>query len=88
MEEKALDAELGQAIQRATDQLPEGYREVFLLKDVEGLSYEEIATILDAKLGTVRSRIHRGRSMLRSELAHRAPTSGRVRYAGPEGALT
>ena len=39
--------------------------------------------VLDLKLGTVRSRIHRGRSMLRKALAHRAPKAGRVRYSGP-----
>ena len=44
-----------------------------MLCDVEGLTYEEIAEILGAKLGTVRSRIHRGRAMLRTALAHRAP---------------
>jgi RNA polymerase sigma-70 factor (ECF subfamily) len=54
-----------------------------VLCDVEGLSYQEIADIMDAKLGTVRSRIHRGRAMLREALAHRAPTAGRERYAGP-----
>ena len=54
-----------------------------MLCDVEGLSYEEIAQILDAKLGTVRSRIHRGRAMLRAALAHRAPAEGRTRYQGP-----
>jgi RNA polymerase sigma factor (sigma-70 family) len=75
-------------VERALASLPPDFRAAVVLCDVEGLSYEEIATILDAKLGTVRSRIHRGRSMLRAELAHRAPTSGRVRYAGPEGALT
>ena len=58
-----------------------------VLCDVEGLTYEEIATILDAKLGTVRSRIHRGRAMLRQALAHRAPAEGRERYAGPSVAL-
>jgi DNA-binding CsgD family transcriptional regulator len=55
---------------------------------VEGLTYEEIADILGAKLGTVRSRIHRGRSMLRTALAHRAPTAGRARYSGPAGPST
>ena len=57
-----------------------------MLCDVEGLSYQEIADIMDAKLGTVRSRIHRGRAMLREALAHRAPTEGRERYAGPAAA--
>jgi RNA polymerase sigma-70 factor (ECF subfamily) len=44
-----------------------------VLCDIEGLSYEEIAATLGVKLGTVRSRIHRGRSQLRAALAHRAP---------------
>ena len=48
-----------------------------MLCDIEGLSYEEIAATLGVKLGTVRSRIHRGRSQLRKALAHRAPGPGR-----------
>jgi RNA polymerase sigma factor (sigma-70 family) len=59
------------------------FRAAVVLCDIEGLSYEEIADILGAKLGTVRSRIHRGRAMLRTSLAHRAPAAGRTRYAGP-----
>ena len=54
-----------------------------VLCDIEGLSYEEIAATLDIKLGTVRSRIHRGRSQLREALAHRAPE---VRTATTSGA--
>lgn len=70
-------------IERALATLPPDFRAAVVLCDVEGLTYEEIAEILDAKLGTVRSRIHRGRAMLRTALAHRAPAAGRVRYAGP-----
>ena len=44
-----------------------------MLCDIEGLSYEEIAATLGVKLGTVRSRIHRGRAQLRAALEHRAP---------------
>ena len=44
-----------------------------MLCDIEGLSYEEIAATLGVKLGTVRSRIHRGRAQLRDALEHRAP---------------
>jgi len=69
-------------IERALATLPPDFRAAVVLCDVEGLSYEEIADILGAKLGTVRSRIHRGRSMLRSALAHRAPRAGRARYGG------
>jgi RNA polymerase sigma-70 factor (ECF subfamily) len=70
-------------IERALSTLPPEFRAAVVLCDVEGLSYEEIAEILDAKLGTVRSRIHRGRAMLRTALAHRAPVDGRTRFGGP-----
>ena len=70
-------------VEAALATLPPDFRAAVVLCDVEGLSYEEVAAIMDAKLGTVRSRIHRGRSMLRRALAHRAPTPGRERYAGP-----
>jgi len=67
-DEQALDAELGQAIERATDRLPEGYREVFLLKDVEGLSYEQIAEITGDSVAAIKSRLHRARLSLREAI--------------------
>jgi RNA polymerase sigma-70 factor (ECF subfamily) len=70
-------------VELALASLPPEFRAAVVLCDVEGLSYDEIADILGAKLGTVRSRIHRGRAMLRRALAHRAPVAGRVRYSGP-----
>ena len=70
-------------VEAALATLPPDFRAAVVLCDVEGLTYEEIATIMGAKLGTVRSRIHRGRAMLRKALAHREPAEGRVRYAGP-----
>jgi RNA polymerase sigma factor (sigma-70 family) len=72
-------------VEQALTSLPPDFRAAVVLCDIEGLSYEEIADILGAKLGTVRSRIHRGRAMLRTSLAHRAPAAGRTRYAGPLG---
>ena len=71
-------------VEAALADLPPDFRAAVVLCDVEGLSYEEIAEVLGVKMGTVRSRIHRGRSMLRTALAHRAPTAGRVRVAGPQ----
>jgi RNA polymerase sigma-70 factor (ECF subfamily) len=70
-------------IEAALADLPPEFRAAVVLCDIEGLTYDEIADVLDAKLGTVRSRIHRGRKMLRTSLAHRAPARGRVRYSGP-----
>ncbi len=70
-------------VEAALAALPPDFRAAVVLCDVEGLSYEEIATVLGLKLGTVRSRIHRGRGLLRAALAHRAPAPGRVRYSGP-----
>jgi len=60
-------------IQRALDALPAEFRAAVVLCDLEGLTYEEIALTLGIKVGTVRSRIHRGRVLLRESLAHRAP---------------
>ncbi len=59
-------------VQYALDQLPPEFRAAVVLCDIEGLSYEEIAATLGIKLGTVRSRIHRGRAQLRAALEHRS----------------
>ena len=58
-------------IQQALDALPPEFRAAVVLCDIEGLSYEEIAATLGIKLGTVRSRIHRGRAQLRAALSGR-----------------
>ena len=72
-------------VQHALDSLAPEFRAAVVLCDIEGLSYEEIADVLGIKLGTVRSRIHRGRAHLRQALAHRAPqrrtVTGRPRIA-------
>lgn len=67
-DDKILDEELGRAIREATDALPEGYREVFLLKDVEGLSYEEISEMVGISIPAVKSRLHRARLALREAI--------------------
>lgn len=73
-------------VQQALDTLAPEFRAAVVLCDIEGLSYEEIAATLGVKLGTVRSRIHRGRSHLRAALKHRAPGAapGRERRGGSE----
>jgi RNA polymerase sigma-70 factor (ECF subfamily) len=67
------DRHLEADIQSALDALSPEYRAAVVLCDIEGLTYEEIAATLGVKLGTVRSRIHRGRAQLRRALEHRAP---------------
>ncbi len=81
---QVLDGLFDDDVELALAALPPDFRAAVVLCDIEGLSYEEIADVLGLKLGTVRSRIHRGRTMLRKALAHRAPTAGRSRYSGPE----
>jgi RNA polymerase sigma factor (sigma-70 family) len=72
-----LDGLFDEDVEAALAALSPEYREPVVLCDVQGLSYEEVGRALDLKLGTVRSRIHRGRAQLRKALAHRAPRSGK-----------
>ena len=65
------DRHLDGDVQAALKALPPEYRAAVVLCDIEGFSYEEIAATLGVKLGTVRSRIHRGRAQLRAALEHR-----------------
>jgi RNA polymerase sigma-70 factor (ECF subfamily) len=69
------DSRLGPDLQAALDSLPPEFRAAVVLCDIEGLSYEEIGATLGVKLGTVRSRIHRGRQALRDYLAAHPDTS-------------
>jgi RNA polymerase sigma-70 factor (ECF subfamily) len=73
-EQSYTDTHFDDDVQRALDELSADFRAAVVLCDIEGLSYEEISATLGIKLGTVRSRIHRGRSQLREALAHRAPS--------------
>jgi RNA polymerase sigma-70 factor (ECF subfamily) len=66
-------AQGGEDIGRALEQLPEQFRTAVILRDIEDLSYEEIARVLEVPIGTVMSRIHRGRGLLRGLLAARRP---------------
>lgn len=82
------DRHLDHDIAAALADLPPEYRAAVVLCDIEGLTYEEIADALGVKLGTVRSRIHRGRAQLRAALEHRRPKRGAgSRQGGADSAL-
>ncbi len=68
--DQKIDDTLGEPLQRALQAMTPDFRMAVVLADVEGLSYEEIATIMDTSVGTVRSRIHRGRKQIREHLEH------------------
>ncbi len=67
------------AIKAALDELSDDYRQAVLLADVEGLRYREIAEIMDTPVGTVMSRLHRGRRLLRIALEDYARAHGYLR---------
>ena len=66
-------------VQRALEDLPENFRMAVLLADVEGFSYKEIAEILEIPIGTVMSRLHRGRKALQKALWETVRERGLVR---------
>ncbi|MBI4588383.1 MAG: sigma-70 family RNA polymerase sigma factor [Candidatus Rokubacteria bacterium] len=68
-EEQLLSDETRSALNRAIDALPDHYRAVLVLRDVEGLSNEEVAETLDESVATVKSRLHRARMALREQLS-------------------
>ena len=76
--EKFAHTEVQAAVEQALQQVPEPYRTALILRDLEEMSYEEIAEVLAISLGTVKSRITRGRDALRKKLA------GYVREVGSE----
>jgi RNA polymerase sigma-70 factor (ECF subfamily) len=68
-DQQALDKERGQIIEQAIAKLPELYRDTYVLADVEGLSNPEIGEMLNLSLPAVKSRLHRGRMLMRDALA-------------------
>lgn len=80
--------ELKSALGEALDRLPEEFRAAVVLRDVEGLEYDSIAEVLNVPIGTVRSRIHRGREALRDIVTriYGVPIL-ETRSARPEGGL-
>jgi len=82
-EDEALDMFVDEDIKAALESLPEQFRLPVLLADVEGFSYKEIAEMVDAPIGTVMSRLHRGRKALQKALWEYAKERG-LRGAGDE----
>ena len=81
-EERVLDGLVESDIKKAVEDLPENFRLPVLLADLEGFSYKEISDILDIPIGTVMSRLHRGRKAMQKSLWEYAVKRGLV----PEGA--
>src|SRR5579872_607234 len=84
-EDEAFDHFTDDEVKLAIESLPEAFRIAVLLADVEGFSYKEIAEITDVPIGTVMSRIHRGRRALQKALTEYAVAGGLVGSAGPVG---
>lgn len=81
--EEMLDfALMGESIQRALSALPEEFRLTVVLCDIEEFSYREIADIMECPVGTVMSRLHRGRKLLQSTLREHAVRAGIVKDEG------
>jgi RNA polymerase sigma-70 factor (ECF subfamily) len=78
-ERTLLDRSVSDDVQRALDALPDDFRTAVVLCDVQGLSYKEIAEIMETPVGTVMSRLFRGRKLLATALREFASQHGYVR---------
>ena len=83
-EDELMDLFTEGEIRDALDALPEAFRMAVLLADVEGFSYKEIAEILDIPIGTVMSRLHRGRKAMHKALYDFAAARNLLPATGPE----
>ena len=81
-EEELLEKVLDEDVQQAIEELPHDYRMVVLLADLEGFAYKEIADILEIPVGTVMSRLYRGRRLLEEALLKYAREHGYIREGG------
>jgi len=76
LEEQVIDNALDDEVAKAIEALPEEFRTVIILCDIESFTYEEIAEFIDCPIGTVRSRLHRARKLLAGSLAEYARKRG------------
>ncbi len=83
-EDELMDLFTDDEVKQALEDLPENFRLAVLLADVEGFSYREIADMLDIPIGTVMSRLHRGRKAMQKALFEFAAEKGLGRPAEPE----
>ena len=79
LQEKLYGNLLGDEVAKALESLPDDFRTVVILCDIEGLTYEEIAEFVDRPIGTVRSRLHRGRKLLQEKLYDYAKQRGMIK---------
>ncbi|MBK7879388.1 MAG: sigma-70 family RNA polymerase sigma factor [Saprospiraceae bacterium] len=82
LREELFDHMMGDEVTAAMNSLPEDFRTVILLCDIEDFSYEEISKIIDVPIGTVRSRLFRARNMLKEKLNTYAKTMGYKDHRG------
>jgi RNA polymerase sigma-70 factor (ECF subfamily) len=83
--DKAIfDGLVGAEVEAALAKVPDDFRTTVLLSDIEGMSYQEIADITDVPIGTVRSRLARGRAILRRQLEHFALKEGYLKQGANE----
>lgn len=80
----ALDEMVGAEVEEALSKVPADFRTAVILSDIEGMSYEEIAQATDVPIGTVRSRLARGRAILRRELDRYAREEGFIKQGAQE----
>jgi RNA polymerase sigma-70 factor (ECF subfamily) len=81
--DRAAQSEVRERVETALRQVPEAFRTVVVLREIEGFAYEEIAEILNVNLGTVKSRLTRGRSALRALLVTTEKTASPVSASSP-----
>jgi RNA polymerase sigma-70 factor (ECF subfamily) len=82
-EEELLENVLDEDVQRSLEELPDDYRMVVILADLEGFAYKEIADILEVPVGTVMSRLYRGRRRLEEAMLRYARAHGYIRQGEP-----